>query len=91
MSERCPVCGARATVEIDFGTHTIAVEHEEPLCEPFEGMRGKSPFTCNVIARALGPREREQCGKCSRPRPAIVADPTCAEGGYCNWVGGPPS
>lgn len=89
MNERCPMCGARASVAIDFGLRTIVVEHEAPLCEPFANMAGMSPFTCNVTART--PIGHEHCRKCSRERPVIIADPTCGEGGYCDWTGGPPS
>jgi len=31
---------------------------------------------------------REHCRKCRRPRPETIADPTCPEGGYCDWVEG---
>lgn len=26
------------------------------------------------------------CTKCGRERPDYIADPSCPEGGYCNWV-----
>lgn len=50
MTDRCPVCGARASIVIDFGAKTVEVTHEAPLCEVFDNMRGLSPFTCNVQA-----------------------------------------
>lgn len=28
------------------------------------------------------------CRKCGRERPSYIADPSCGEGGYCDWIEG---
>ncbi len=37
-------------------------------------------------AQGLSQIRREHCSSCGRERPPFIADPTCQNGGYCNWA-----
>jgi len=60
-----------------------------------DSMKGDRAETYEAFRRARSDVEtkkelnaREHCRKCRRPRLETIADPTCHEGGYCDWAEG---